>query len=69
MSPEDIESIDVLRDGSAAAIYGTRGTNGVVIITTKKGKSGKPIVEYSGYMYTESFSKKPKVLMVMNGDN
>lgn len=36
VSPEDIESVDVLKDGSAAAIYGTRGTNGVIIITTKE---------------------------------
>ena len=36
--PEDIESIDVLKDGSAAAIYGTRGTNGVIIVTTKSSK-------------------------------
>ncbi|MGQ7856737.1 SusC/RagA family TonB-linked outer membrane protein [Pedobacter sp. WC2501] len=45
----DIESIDVLKDASAAAIYGSRGSNGVVIITTKKGKKGKPIVSYNGY--------------------
>ena len=38
---QDVESMDVLKDGSAAAIYGTQGTNGVIIITTKKGKSGK----------------------------
>lgn len=63
--PEDIESIDVLRDGAAAAIYGTRGTNGVVLITTKKGQSGKPLVEYSAYMYTETWAKKPDVI---NGD-
>lgn len=60
--PEDIESIDVLRDGAAAAIYGTRGTNGVVLITTKKGQSGKPLVEYSAYMYTETWAKKPDVI-------
>ena len=41
----DIESIEVLKDASAAAIYGSRGSNGVVIITTKQGKEGKPVVE------------------------
>lgn len=45
---EEVESIDVLKDGSAAAIYGTRGTNGVVIITTRRAKAGKATVEYSG---------------------
>lgn len=41
ISPDDVESIDVLKDGSAAAIYGTRGNNGVIIVTTKKGASNK----------------------------
>ncbi|MFO7611679.1 MAG: TonB-dependent receptor plug domain-containing protein, partial [Clostridia bacterium] len=44
ISPEDIASIDVLRDGSAAAIYGTRGNAGVIIVTTKKGTPGRPVV-------------------------
>ncbi len=48
ISPEEIESMDVLKDGSAAAIYGTRGSNGVIIITTKRAKSGNAIIEYSG---------------------
>lgn len=56
IAPEEIASMDVLKDGSAAAIYGTRGTNGVIIITTKRGNSdatvecGKTTVEYSGYV-------------------
>ena len=45
----DIESIEVLKDASASAIYGSRGSNGVVIITTKQGKEGKPVVRYNGY--------------------
>ncbi|MEO6520681.1 MAG: TonB-dependent receptor [Mucilaginibacter sp.] len=45
----DIESIEVLKDASSTAIYGARGANGVIIITTKKGKSGAPVVTYSGY--------------------
>lgn len=44
---QDVETFDVLKDGSAAAIYGTRGTNGVIIITTKSAKGGKPVIEYS----------------------
>jgi TonB-dependent starch-binding outer membrane protein SusC len=56
LSPDDIESVDVLKDGSAAAIYGTRGTNGVILITTKKGATvaGKPTVTYHSYFSTES---------------
>lgn len=62
ISPENIASIDVLRDGSAAAIYGTRATNGVIIITTKKGIPGKPEIKYSGYAYTERWFNKPRLL-------
>ena len=60
VAPEDIESIDVLKDGSAAAIYGSRGTNGVVLITTKKSK-GNNIneVQYSGYLSLSTIAKKP----------
>ena len=48
VAPQDIESIDVLKDGSAAAIYGTRGINGVIIITTKRaGANNRTSVEYS----------------------
>ncbi len=51
VAPEDIETIDVLKDGSATAIYGTRGTNGVIIITTKSGsREMKPTIEYNGYL-------------------
>ncbi len=53
ISPEEVESIDVLKDGSAAAIYGTRGSNGVLIITTKRAKSGQSKVEYSGMFSTQ----------------
>lgn len=49
ISPADIESIDVLKDASATAIYGARGSNGVIIITSKKGKSGVTQVDYNGY--------------------
>jgi TonB-linked SusC/RagA family outer membrane protein len=59
VAPEDIESIDVLKDGSATAIYGTRGTNGVIIITTKSGANGmEPTIEYSGYVSLSQISNK-----------
>jgi TonB-linked SusC/RagA family outer membrane protein len=49
ISADDIESIQVLKDAGAAAIYGVRGSNGVIVITTKKGKSGVPTISYHGY--------------------
>jgi len=51
---QEVESIDVLKDGSAAAIYGTRGTNGVIIITTKRASSGKTSVEYNGQVSVQT---------------
>lgn len=50
LNPSDIETMDVLKDASATAIYGARGANGVIIVTTKKGKSGKTKVTYDGYV-------------------
>lgn len=50
INPQDIESIEVLKDASATAIYGSRGANGVVLVTTKKGKAGKVSINYSGSM-------------------
>jgi TonB-linked SusC/RagA family outer membrane protein len=59
VAPENIESIDVLKDASAAAIYGTRGANGVIIITTKTGKRDtKCTSSYSGYISASNFAKK-----------
>lgn len=59
VAPEDIESVDVLKDGSATAIYGTRGTNGVIIITTKKGNYNiKPTIEYNGYASLSTIANK-----------
>ncbi len=59
IAPEDIESVDVLKDGSATAIYGTRGTNGVIIITTKSGANEmEPTIEYSGYVSLSQISKR-----------
>lgn len=48
LNPNDIESIEILKDGAAAAIYGSRAANGVVLITTKRGKTGKPVIEIDG---------------------
>ncbi len=50
LNPADIESMDILKDASATAIYGSRGANGVIIITTKKGSSQRPSLSYSGYV-------------------
>ena len=59
VAPEDIESVDVLKDGSASAIYGTRGTNGVIIITTKTSKNEMvPTIEYSAYVSNSSVSRR-----------
>lgn len=58
----DIESIDVLKDGSAAAIYGTRGNGGVILITTKKGKSGVTAFDYYAYGQHETVAKRPHML-------
>ncbi|MEO1412542.1 MAG: SusC/RagA family TonB-linked outer membrane protein, partial [Bacteroidota bacterium] len=58
LNPDDIESIDVLKDASATAIYGSRGSNGVILITTKKGKPGAAKVSYNGYVGTASLANK-----------
>lgn len=58
----DVESIDVLKDASAAAIYGSRGANGVIIITTKKGKSGKTTVNYATSFGVQSLTRKIPML-------
>src|SRR4051812_18413517 len=62
ISPQDIQSIDVLKDASTTAIYGARGANGVVIITTKNGRPGKTLVTYNGSVGFRELSKKLDVL-------
>jgi TonB-linked SusC/RagA family outer membrane protein len=62
IDPNDIESISVLKDASAAAIYGVRAANGVILITTKKGRSGKPTVTYSQRHTIQNVVKKLKLL-------
>ena len=59
ISSNDIESIDVLKDASSAAIYGSRAANGVLIITTKRGKSAKPVISYNSYYGYSSFGHIP----------
>ena len=62
INPEDIGQIDVLKDASAAAIYGAKGANGVIVVTTKKGKMGAPRISYSGsFGFTDEVSR-PKML-------
>lgn len=64
LSAEDIASIDVLKDAAAASIYGSRGSNGVVLITTKRGQAGKGTITFNSYIGTQSVSKK---LDLLNG--
>jgi TonB-linked SusC/RagA family outer membrane protein len=56
INPNDIESIEVLKDASATAIYGTRGSSGVLLITTKRGRTGKPVIRYNAYAGPEYFA-------------
>ena len=66
VSPDDIETIDVLRDATATAIYGSKAANGVIIITTKRGKSGRANVSYSGYV---AFDRVAKNMDMMTADD
>lgn len=67
LNPDDIESIDVLKDASATAIYGSRGSNGVILITTKKGVPGEGKLSYNGYVGTSSLTGKIDMLGVDSG--
>jgi Outer membrane receptor for ferrienterochelin and colicins len=62
LNPSDIESIDVLKDAASSAIYGTRAANGVVLVTTKQGKSGKMQVTYDGYYGVQNVYRMPSLL-------
>ena len=62
VDPNDIESINVLKDGSAAAIYGTRGSSGVILVTTKKGKKGTAVIDYNVYVTAEMVAKNENVM-------
>ena len=62
VDPNDIESINVLKDGSAAAIYGTRGSSGVILVATKQGKKGTAVVDYNVYVTAEMIAKHADVM-------
>ena len=65
INPSDIESIDVLKDASATAIYGARANNGVILVTTKRGKVGAPTLTYDGYVGVQAVPKN-KLFNVLN---
>lgn len=62
VAPQDIESISILKDASAAAIYGSRSASGVILITTKKGTQNRTTVDYNGYVAFDQVSNKPDLL-------
>ncbi|MFN8311947.1 MAG: carboxypeptidase-like regulatory domain-containing protein [Cyclobacteriaceae bacterium] len=62
VDPNDIASMDVLKDGSAAAIYGTQASSGVILITTKKGKQGKTVVDFNSYVANDAIAKSVPVM-------
>ncbi|TJZ54794.1 SusC/RagA family TonB-linked outer membrane protein [Sphingobacterium olei] len=65
VAPDDIASIDILRDASATAIYGSKAANGVIIVTTKRGKSGQTSINYNGYLAVDNVTKRYEM---MTGD-
>lgn len=65
VDPADIASINVLKDGSAAAIYGIQASGGVILVTTKRGKAGKGQIDYRGYVSAQNIAAKPELA---NGD-
>ncbi len=62
VAPQDIESMSVLKDASAAAIYGAKAANGVILVTTKKGKKDQTVVDYEGYVAVDNVTNVPKLL-------
>ncbi len=62
LNPNDVETMDILKDASATAIYGSRGSNGVILITTKRGRTGTPIVSFDTYYGLQEISLKPKMM-------
>ena len=62
LNPNDIESIDILKDAASAAIYGARAANGVILVTTKQGKEGRVIVSYDGYYGAQYIAKMPDMV-------
>jgi TonB-linked SusC/RagA family outer membrane protein len=66
IDPSDIESIDILKDASATALYGSKGANGVIVIKTKRGKQGKPEFSFTSKF---TFTQVPKTIPMMSGDD
>lgn len=62
INPNDIESVEILKDASAVAIYGMNGANGVILITTKRGRTSKPTIQYRGYAGVENFAHIPEMV-------
>ena len=62
LNPNDIESIDILKDAASAAIYGARAANGVVLVTTKQGKEGRMVLSYDGYVGAQYIAKMPDMV-------
>lgn len=62
LNPDDIESVSVLKDAAAASMYGVRGSNGVILITTKKGRSGSPTISYTGYLGSVTPTATPEMV-------
>ena len=62
VNPNDVESIEILKDASASAIYGSRGSNGVVLITTKIGRKTKPTISYNGYYSIQKLDNQPRIM-------
>ena len=62
INPEDIGQIDILKDASAAAVYGSQAANGVIIITTKKGKQGKPVISFSSKIGLVQMTRRPRMM-------
>src|SRR3712207_8271734 len=58
LNPEDIESIDILKDAASTAIYGARAANGVILVTTKKGKAGKAQLTFDAYVGWQNIDRK-----------
>lgn len=62
INPSDIASVDILKDASALAIYGAKSANGVIIVTTKKGTGGKPVISYDGFFGKQEYANLPPIL-------
>lgn len=65
LNPNDIETLDILKDASATAIYGSRGSNGVIIINTRRGRSGKATITFDTYTGWQKIAKQPKFMTAM----